>query len=77
MQTAPAARRQVSQRWVVVRPRSTLTLSFFSFFLFKILIMQSCLSLAWPALLSGGVVPEGHGNIDVRRVNGMCESGGA
>lgn len=34
------------------------------------------LSLGWPVWLSGGVVLEGHGNIDVWRVNGMCESGG-
>lgn len=48
----------------------------FPFFLFKILIMQSCISLAWPVWLSGGVVLEGHGNIDVWRVNGRCEGGG-
>lgn len=54
---------------VVFRRFETLTLLFLRYWLCK----SSPLCL--PACLSG-VVAEGHGNIDVWRVNGRCESGG-
>lgn len=82
VQTAPAVKRHSRHtgRWVygwwLGCFQTQIPMLTFPFFVFKILIMQTCISLAWSVWLSGGVVLEGHGNIDVLRVNGRCESGG-